>query len=154
MPPHRLAEPYEALRDASDAALARDGARPSVFLANLGPVVAFSARATFARSLFEAGGVEALGDDGFASAAEAAAAFTASGAALACLCSSDEIYATRRRADGASLRRPAPRRLSGGAAACDSEAALREAGVDYFLYAGGDALEALRLAYQSIGVVA
>jgi methylmalonyl-CoA mutase len=146
--PHRLAEAYEALRDASDAALAREGARPRVFLANLGPVAAFSARATFAKSLFEAGGVEALGDDGFASAAQAAAAFKASGAALACLCSSDEIYATMGRQSAASLS-------AAGAAAVylagrprESEAALRQAGVADFVYAGCDVLELLKKAHE------
>ena len=56
--PHRLAEPFEALRDAADAAAAR-GAPAKIFLANLGPVAAFTARATFAKNFFEAGGVEA-----------------------------------------------------------------------------------------------
>ena len=34
--PIRLAEPFEALRDASDRALAKTGARPKIFLATLG----------------------------------------------------------------------------------------------------------------------
>src|SRR5262249_19506436 len=34
--PHRLAEPFEALRDASDKMLAATAARPKIFLANLG----------------------------------------------------------------------------------------------------------------------
>ena len=36
LPPIRLAEPFEALRDASDRLLATTGARPKVFLATLG----------------------------------------------------------------------------------------------------------------------
>jgi methylmalonyl-CoA mutase len=36
LPRIRLAEPFEQLRDASDRMLARTGARPKVFLANLG----------------------------------------------------------------------------------------------------------------------
>jgi methylmalonyl-CoA mutase len=146
--PHRLAEPYEALRDASDAALARDGARPSVFLANLGPAAAFGARAAFARSLFEAGGVEARGDEGYASAAEAAAAFKTNGAALACLCSSDEIYATMAQEAASSL-------AAAGAGAVylvgrprDNEAAWRVAGVADFVYAGCDALALLNAAHE------
>ncbi len=148
LPPHRLAEPYEALREASDAALARDGARPRVFLANLGPVAAFSARATFARSLFEAGGVEALGGDGFASAAEAAAAFAASGAALACLCSSDEIYATIGREAAASLSAAGAAAVYLSGRARENEAAWRAAGVVDFLYAGCDALDLLSKAHE------
>ena len=68
---HRSSEPYEALRDKSDV-LAAKGKRPSVFLANIGPVAAFTARATFAKNFFEAGGIEAPGNEGFASTQAAA----------------------------------------------------------------------------------
>jgi methylmalonyl-CoA mutase len=63
--PVRLAEPFEHLRDASDKMLAATGARPKVFLANLGTVAEFTAPATFAKTLFEAGGIEAASNDGF-----------------------------------------------------------------------------------------
>ena len=48
------------LRDASDAYLKKTGARPKVFLANLGKLSEFTARATFAKNFYEAGGIEAL----------------------------------------------------------------------------------------------
>jgi methylmalonyl-CoA mutase len=145
--PHRLAEPFEALRDASDAILKTKGARPRMFLANLGPIAAFGARATFARSLFEAGGVETLGNDGFADAAEAAAAFKASGARLACLCSSNEIYSASAE-EAARALRAAGARLWMAARPGEREGPLREAGVEHFIYAGCDALEALREAHR------
>src|SRR5262249_2135031 len=56
----RLAEPYEALRDASDRMLASTGTRPRIFLANLGASADFTERATFARNFFAAGGIEAI----------------------------------------------------------------------------------------------
>ena len=65
LPAQRLAEPYEALRDASDGFLDKTGKRPQVFLANLGPVAVFNARSTFAANAFAAGGIEALNNDGF-----------------------------------------------------------------------------------------
>ena len=46
-----------------------------VFLANLGKLSEFTARATFARNLFEAGGIEAVTNEGFADGAEMVAAF-------------------------------------------------------------------------------
>ena len=61
----RLAEPFEQLRDASDRVLQKTGARPKVFLANLGNVAEFTARATFAKNFFEAGGIEAVANEGF-----------------------------------------------------------------------------------------
>jgi methylmalonyl-CoA mutase len=56
----RLAAPFETLRDASDRMLARSGARPKVFLANLGSLADFTARATFAANFFAAGGIAAV----------------------------------------------------------------------------------------------
>jgi methylmalonyl-CoA mutase len=92
LPSIRDAEPYEGLRDASDAQSARTGARPKVFLANLGTPADFTVRAGFAKTFFEAGGIEAVNTDGLSSPEAVAAAFAASGARLACLCSSDRLY--------------------------------------------------------------
>ena len=78
LPAIRLAEPFEALRDASDKFLARTGARPKIFLANLGTPADFTARATFASNFFAAGGIEAVGHESEAPAA-LASAFKASG---------------------------------------------------------------------------
>ena len=77
LPSVRLAEPFETLRDASDRILAQSGARPKVFLANLGKLADFTARATFAKNFFEAGGIEAVTNDGFAGRDQMIAAFKA-----------------------------------------------------------------------------
>ena len=74
-----------ALRDASDRWLKKTGSRPKVFLANLGKLSDFTARATFAKNFYEAGGIEALSNDGFKDQAAMIAAFKTSGAKLACL---------------------------------------------------------------------
>ena len=92
LPSVRAAEPFERLRDLSDAHLARTGRRPKVFLANLGPVAAFTARATFAKNFFEAGGIEAVTNDGFSDQDKLRQAFIDSKAKLSCICSSDEVY--------------------------------------------------------------
>ena len=92
--PHPFAEPFEELRDASDSWQAVHGRRPRVFLANMGPVAHHTARATYAKNFFEAGGFEVVGNDGFRDADAAARAFTASGATIAVLCSSDKLYPT------------------------------------------------------------
>jgi methylmalonyl-CoA mutase len=146
----RLAEPYEALRDASDAAFARDGVRPKIFLANLGSAADFNAGAAFAKSLFEAGGVEAPDNQGFASASEAAAAFKASGAKLACLCSSDRIYATMAEEAARALKSAGARAVALAGKPGEREDALKAAGVDLFVFAGCDALAALWAAHEAI----
>ncbi|WP_279359581.1 methylmalonyl-CoA mutase family protein [Methylobacterium indicum] len=143
LPSRRLAEPYEALRDASDAALARTGRRPRVFLANLGPLSAFNTRATFARNAFEAGGIEAVTNEGFADHAAMAEAFRASGTRVACLCSSDAVYAEEAVAAAEALRAGGATTLYLAGKPGDLEAALRAAGVAHDLYAGCDLVKLL-----------
>ncbi|ACA14790.1 Methylmalonyl-CoA mutase [Methylobacterium sp. 4-46] len=143
LPSLRFAEPFERLRDASDAALAATGRRPRVFLANLGPIAAFNTRATFARNAFEAGGVEALTNDGFPDLASLVAAFRAAGTPLACLCSSDEVYAAEAVPAARALAEAGARSLYLAGRPGALEAALREAGVTRDLYAGCDLLRLL-----------
>ncbi len=149
LPRIRLAEPFEALRDASDRTLAQTGARPKIFLANLGTPAEFTARATFAKNFFEAGGIEAFGNDGFASRDALVAAFRASGARLACLCSSDAVYAREAVATAQALRDAGAMLLLAGRPGT-LEAALTQAGVRGFVFAGCDALAALRTTHGLI----
>jgi methylmalonyl-CoA mutase len=149
LPRIRLAEPFEELRDASDRMLARTGARPKIFLANLGTPADFTACATFAKNFFAAGGIEAAGNDGFASHDEMIEAFKASGAKLACLCSSDEVYARDALPATRALRQVgALVWLAGRPGALETE--LTQAGVAAFVFAGCDALAALRTAHGLI----
>jgi methylmalonyl-CoA mutase len=155
--PMRLAAPFERLRDRSDEALKARGARPGVFLANLGTPADFTARATFAKSFFETGGIEAIEFLPSSSPlpmgevkdfATLAAAFKASGAALACLCSSDKIYAAQATAAAKALQAAGAKHIYLAGRAGEQEAAFRAAGVNDFVFAGGDALAALQEAYR------
>ncbi|MBR0859244.1 methylmalonyl-CoA mutase subunit beta [Bradyrhizobium liaoningense] len=150
--PMRLAASFEQLRDKSDAKLKAGGARPKVFLANLGTPADFTARATFAKSFFEAGGIEALDGEGVADAAKLAEAFKASGAELACLCSSDKVYAGKAEAAANALRTAKARAVYLAGRPTDAEAGLRAAGITGFVFASCDALAVLDEAYQRINV--
>jgi methylmalonyl-CoA mutase len=145
----RLAEPFEQLRDASDKILARAGARPKIFLTNLGTPADFTARATFAKNFFEAGGIEAVSGEG--DAAALGAAFRASGAALACLCGTDKAYESEAAAVAAALRAAGARHVYLAGQPGEREAALRDAGVQSFIYNGCDALSTLAAAYDILG---
>jgi methylmalonyl-CoA mutase len=146
--PVRLAAPFERLRDRSDQILKSSGKRPSVFLANLGTAADFTAHATFAKSFFEAGGIAAIDSEGFSDPAALAAACKASGSALACLCSSDKLYA-RHAADAAkALKVGGARHIYLAGRPGEQEQALRQAGVADFISAGGDALPVLQKAYE------
>lgn len=151
LPQIRLAEPFEALRDASDRTLAKTGTRPKVLLANLGKLSDFTARATFARNFYEAGGIEALSNDGFRDQAAMIAAFRTSGAKLACLCSSDKFY--EREAATAA------RALAGAGAIVhlagrpgEHEADWRQAGIKSFIYVGCDVVSTLQAARDILDV--
>jgi methylmalonyl-CoA mutase len=155
--PMRLAMPFEALRDRSDQILREKGTRPRVFLANLGAPADFTARATFARSFFETGGIAAIDFSPSPSAlpvgevkdlAPLISAWKASGAALACLCSSDQVYA-REAADAAkALRAAGAMHIYLAGRPGELEAALKTVGVSEFIFAGGDALSILQDAYR------
>jgi len=114
LPVVRYAEEYERLRDASDAILAETGSRPRVFLATLGPPSAHAAMASFAANLFQAGGFETISSG----VTDPLAAYADAGAPpVACLCSSDAVYAER---------------------AAEVVPALRAAGARAILVASGD----------------
>jgi len=150
LPTMRLAAPFERLRDRSDQILRERGARPKIFLANLGTAADFTARATFSKSLFEAGGIEVVDTEGFIDPAALAAAFKASGAALACLCSSDKVYADQAAAAAKALQAAGARHIYLAGRAGEQEATLRNAGVGDFVFAGGDALATLTDAYRRL----
>lgn len=109
---HRYAADFEALRDRSDAHLARTGSRPSALLLPLGPLAEHNIRATFAANLLAAGGIDAV-NPGTVTADGVAAA--AGAAEVAILCGTDARY---------------------GEEAAGVVAAARAAGVRHILLAG------------------
>ncbi|MEO1198744.1 MAG: methylmalonyl-CoA mutase family protein [Pseudomonadota bacterium] len=150
--PIRLASDFEDLCDAADAVAADTGTRPSVLLVTLGSLASYSARATWTKNLFAAGGLDApFGDTGFATPDDAVAAANDAGAWLTVLCGSDAAYADQAEAVAAALSeinctvwlagRPGP-----------MEEALKAAGVSGFLFAGCDMLDMLRAAHRVLGV--
>ena len=140
---------FEALRDRSDAVLASKGSRPKLFLANLGTAADFTARAMFAKSLFEAGGIEALTNEGFADDALLASAFVASGAKVACLCSSDALYGERALAAARALKAAGATRLWLAGRPGASQAEWNAAGINDFIFAGCDAITMLTTALDA-----
>ena len=146
LPVVALDHEFEALRAASDGHVARHGVRPRVFLANLGSVATHTARASWAKNFFEAGGIEALGNDGFADAASVAAGFTASGATIAVLCSDDGTYADWGAAAADALR-------TAGAVRVYVAGKVDVDGVDEAVHVGVDVAAALRGVQSTLGVL-
>ncbi|MGL4438995.1 MAG: methylmalonyl-CoA mutase family protein [Bosea sp. (in: a-proteobacteria)] len=153
--PQRLSEGFEILRQRADA-FREAGQPPRMFVALLGRPGDIAPRTSFVRGLFEVGGIELIVPGGFAEAdgstdlVALTDAFKASGAALVCLCSTDESYA----AEGPDA---AMALVASGATGVwlagrpgDLEAALRAAGVNGFIFAGCDMLLALTEAFDVI----
>jgi methylmalonyl-CoA mutase len=143
-PSIRLSEPFEILRDRADALRAR-GRRPRVFLANLGRVADFTARTTFAKNAFEAGGIEAIANDGFAEGTGTdlvamTDAFKASGAMLACIASSDALYEAEAADAALALVASGAKAVYLAGKPGANETALRAAGVSGFIFARCDML--------------
>jgi methylmalonyl-CoA mutase len=144
LPSHRLAEPFESLRDAADATAAKTGKRPTVFLANLGPMADHSARSTWIRNLLAAGGIAAAtSGDSFTNSAEVGAAFATSDAQVACICGADTTYAELAETTAMTLKNAGCTSVYLAGRPGELEAALTAAGVDAFIVAGQDVVALL-----------
>ena len=146
----RLAEEFEALRDAGDAFKATYGQRPKAFLANIGNVAEFTARATFAKNFFEAGGIEAVSGPGGMDVAAIARDFKGSAAPFAILCSTDAVYAEAAVSVAKALKDAGAATVYLAGRGGESEAALRAAGVDDFVFIGCDAKAMLESAHTRL----
>ena len=144
LPVYRPAAPFEAYRDRSDAVVAATGARPTAFLATLGPLAGYSTRASFARNLLAAGGIDAVEAGPTESAEAVAAAWEQSRVPVAVLCSSDALYAERGEATAAALRAAGARRIL-------VAGRVDVPGIDGQLYAGCDALAVIDGVYVAGG---
>ena len=156
LPKVRWAQEFEALRDASDAYLAATGSRPKLFLVNLGPVAVHTARATFAKNFFEAGGIETVTSElgatlGFDDPEIAVAEVHASRARLVCLCSSDKVYAEQAQGFAQALSHSGLAAIYLAGNPGDRREDEVAAGVTEFVHVGVNALELLSGALHAAG---
>lgn len=87
-----LSSKFEELRLRSKQYKEKYGIYPQCFLANLGTVSQFKARADFANDFLKVAGIETIYTDGFANIEDCVKAFINSNANLLVICSTDEIY--------------------------------------------------------------
>ena len=131
LPAHRVAHPYERLRQAASA----QRRPPRAYLAQLGPAAEFAARTGWVRNLLATGGIVADAgplDD-----------YSPERTPLAVLCGADARYAEQAQAAVAGLKAAGARAvwLAGRPGAL--EPALTAAGLNGALFAGCDALAVL-----------
>ncbi len=141
----RYAAQFEALRDRSDAYLARTGTRPKVLLLPLGPLAEHNTRTTFATNLLASGGVEASNpgtvDAAGVAHAVAEAVSDAASPTAAVICGTDRRY----RDEAAGVVQAAKNAGIARVYLAGPEQALGDAQPrpDEFLTANIDAVEAL-----------
>lgn len=152
LPQHRLAEDYEALRDDSDSFAAKYGVRPQIFLANIGSIAEFTARASFAKNFFGAGGIGALTGQGGLKTSVIASEFKSSAATAAVICSTDALYSEHTEAMARELKATGAVAVYLAGRGGEHEQAWKSAGVDEFIYMGCDVLAVLTDTHQRLGV--
>jgi methylmalonyl-CoA mutase len=147
---HGYADPVEHQRRRADD-MAASSARPSVFLAAVGSTASNAARVSFAKNLFEAGGIEAIVGDSSDDPTAIREAFEASGAALVCICASDPVYADHAVAVSTELAAASPARTYLAGRPRGMEAELAASGIDEQIAVGVDIVATLRTALDTIG---
>ncbi|MBT8228413.1 MAG: methylmalonyl-CoA mutase small subunit [Dactylosporangium sp.] len=145
LPRRRYAQVFETLRDRADA---HPGSRPTVFLATIGSVAAHTARASFAANLFAAGGIATVSGGPGTDVAEIARRFADSGLPVACLCSTDKLYAEHAEDVAAALV------AAGAKKVWLAGAPKRYAGVDAYLHLGCDTVAVLETTLADLDVKA
>jgi methylmalonyl-CoA mutase len=124
-PGHRDAEAFEQLR------LIADKKRPSALLLTLGTLAESRARVGFAANYFGAGGIKTRETT------------MPERAVIACLCGTDERYATEAASRARALKAAGCERVLVAGRPGANEAELRAAGVDGFIFMGADLIATL-----------
>jgi len=152
LPQRRLAERFEALRDACDAFAEASGARPTVFLAAIGNQAQFTGAVSFAQNFFAAGGIEAIVGTGGTEFEAIAAEFKQSGARAAVLCSEASVYEDRA-SDLVAALSDAGAEMTFVVGRPEDGLGSMETTIDGFLFDGCDVLATLTGFLEDTGVL-
>lgn len=150
----RLAESFEELRKASEDYRKKTDNKPKIFLATMGPLKQFKARADFSRAFFEVGGFEIVYPKGFKTIEEATNAAIESKAQAVVICSTDDTYPElvppllkeikEKSKDVAVILAGYPK---------DQIEEHKKSGVDDFIYLGADTYSILSTLLKRIGAM-
>ena len=147
LPRMRWSEPFEALRTRG-ASWQQNGDTPAIFLATIGALPEFNARATFARNTYAIAALECVTGDGGTDIGAIVSQAKSSGVTLVCLSASDAAYAEHGPGLAAALREAGCQHLH---LAGTPDAAMQAAGVTAGPSLRGDVLALLRETLDAIG---
>ncbi|MEE9429679.1 MAG: methylmalonyl-CoA mutase family protein [Melioribacteraceae bacterium] len=152
LPTRRASENFEELREKAIQYKKDNGSLPTAFLANIGTVKEYKARAEFTKGFFEVGGFDIIYPDGFSSTDEAVESVLNSKSFIAIICSTDEKYqkvvpefAEKLKSKNKNIQIV----LAGYPK--DKIEEYKNAGVDDFIFMGADALKILDSLHKKIG---
>jgi len=91
---NRASEEFEELRKISLRHKAQNGSYPKIFLANMGHLKDYKARADFSKGFFEVGGFQVIDSNGFSSIDDAVNQAIKSEVTIIVICSTDDKYPT------------------------------------------------------------
>lgn len=146
----RYAQPFEALRDRSDAHLSRTGRRPRALLLPLGPLAEHNIRTSFAANLLASGGVEAV-NPGTIEPGGVGEAVRDAGTTVAVICGTDARYGDEVAAIVTAARAAGVQRIYLAGPSKAVADVPPEARPDDYLTAKIDAVEALSTLLDGLG---
>ena len=154
--PHRWSERFEALRKITEEYRAKNNDNVKIFLANMGPIPQHKARADFTTGFLQVGAFEVLGNNGFATVDEAAAAAKESGADAVVICSTDATYPEIVPALAPRLHDALPKAtvFLAGAAPKELLDTYKEAGIDEYISVRANCYGILQLLQKKKGMIA
>ena len=154
--PHRWSERFEAMRERTEKFKAEKGDNVKIFLANMGPIPQHKARADFTTGFLQVGAFEVLGNNGFKTTDEAAAAAKESGADAVVICSTDATYPEIVPDLAPKLHAALPNAtvFLAGAAPKDLEETYNKAGIDRYISVKANCYEILAELQKKKGMVA
>lgn len=149
----RLAQPFEALRLATEDYTAKGHPAPAVFLLTIGNLAMRKARAGFALNFFACAGYQVIDNSGFKAAQEGIKAALSSPAQIIVICSSDDEYAALGPEIIQGIKSADASRIvviAGNPPAAD---ALKQAGADEFIHVRTNVLDALNALSRKLGII-
>jgi len=147
LPRARLAEPFERLRDRAAAM----SPPPRVFIAHLGRLADYTARSSWVRNFLAAGGIAAVAGEGGTDIAAIVEEWRGSDCRETVICGPDGLYADHAAGLASALKEAGAVHVTLAGAAGESEAEMRRAGVDDFIFRGIDATAWLETALDRLG---
>lgn len=149
---HRWVEQYEAMRMATEKAAA-EGNKVNVFQANYGPIPKHKGRADFSRGFFEVANFNVIGNDGFPTAEEAAAAALASEAQVVVICGTDDVYPEIVPVITKTIKAAKPEvKVVLAGAPGENKEAFDAAGVDIYIHVGANCYQILKAIQEERGI--